>query len=199
MRRVSHVRPGFDCISGPCTHEVKCPGSAAPRAGSNHGRHGDEWCYAVVSDDGRVATSLTVFTDRFPACTPRSLAGNDTPRGADLSTCTDLPWELEHLLPERELGGRTCQYLGRPCATYRTGALVAQEFFEIHGRPQQHDQPEAFWTALEAWHAEVEANLREQHAEVERHVRCPSCEGRGVIKIGRTPSVVASEGGGRGR
>lgn len=181
LRREARASRGWDCIAGPCLRDdppAAPDGDGRCTRGRDHGRHGDEWRYAVVSADRLVATSLVVYTSNMPAWTPAEMQGDAPPRGADLTTCVAFPFLRRHLAEPQPT---RCALLAS-CRTFDTRALEAGKFFQKHGRAS-FEQPEAFWLALEAWHEEADARARRTKAEeVDGWHRCPTCDGTGFAR-----------------
>lgn len=191
MKRIATRHAGFDCVSGVCTLTPSCGGFGSPgREGTNHGRHGEEWHFSVVSDDGLSATSLMVYTSIMPDCTPRSIRiGRDgAPRGADLTTCVSFPTTKEELRAG-SIGERRCGVLERACKDYSTTSLGADRFFTAHGGPS-FEQSEGFWTALEARHRARDAEARAEHVEAMKWIACDCCEGSGLRKRDASSDLV---------
>ena len=167
MTRTSTKRPGFRC---PQDHP-KCVGK---RPGSQHGWSDDDWLYTV--SDGEVALTLRVFSNEYrnepyPGSAERKI------RGASLDAHVGWPTEAEAIRTGFE--GRECEYLtGGRCWSGFSSSLQADEFFVAQGAPR-FEQPERFWTALEARLIEIAAKAR---AERLTCVRCIHCDGTGVVE-----------------
>lgn len=157
MKHLLWKVPAWDHIAEPCK-----PG------GCGHGRHGEEWCYAVVGDDGLAGLMLTVFTTIGCAVARevlrRGFDGRDA-YGADLSLHVDgvCPVE-EYDAPGSK--GEPCKALdGRPCTHIPwTSALQATEFFQRHGDDQCFEQLEHFWLALENRYREIREHCERRAA-----------------------------------
>ncbi len=135
------------------------------------GVHGDEWHYAI-QDRGQ-ALHLIVFTTRFPASVthiPPAPA-----KGAYFKLHSSWPVNEEQL---RNPQPEPCSIMEGDCYDGGTWGLAAEKFFAEHGRDDFQQTP-AFWAALRQ-------KLDAFRIEPLEEVRCPRCEGRGVISGGGT-------------
>lgn len=173
MKRLSHIRPGYDCTRHPCGR-----GNCGKTAGGNHGIHGDEWCYFIV--DGDAALGLIVYTSDYPASVPAGVYRHEKhSRGSDLSLHVSFPTEREQIAHGST--GNECDLLstGR-CFVVYSGCLVADEFFEKHGH-DSFEQPESFWLALETRFIELAKEYRAQRVDT-KYERCAHCDGTGTVR-----------------
>ena len=185
MKRIFRVQPGYDCGRGPCPSEG-CPGFGKAR-GLGHGQHGEEWFYAAVDDEGLVALALTVYTDIMPSGTPNWRLDEGYPvekrrEGMDLTLHVGFPTEKETMRWWDAADKGRCDLLpGTWCDTSNTSALQARDFFRAHGDPNQAEQSEAFWQALEAALTEKRGRLPERADAL--WSRCACCGGEGVVPV----------------
>ena len=153
LRRITHVRPGYDCRNVPCKHERK----------GDHGIAGDEWTYVVT--DGQTAINLSVLTSRYPDTVPpvaREVAREAINRDGYGNLPSDLGRHFTKRVSEWECPLESCLWLdGQPCF-YDGSGLQALEFWLAHGDGSKPEQGEAFWVALEAeWREQAERRVRE--------------------------------------
>lgn len=184
MKRHTFKNAPYDCIDVPSScpnlnqpeHE---PERRRPYCGGSHGRHGEEWGYVSTSNDSKTAFTLLVYTDVFVAGS--SIAGCDDDKplarrryGADLSLHVAFPVDDEQVRGVEKL--RPCDFVeGGGCFTAWT--RTGHDFFEAHGDPAQHEQPESFWLALEAKHEALGQVARKSLDKK----KCDKCNGRGVV------------------
>jgi hypothetical protein len=176
VRRHSEIVPGYDCFNE-CKHPSK----------GNHGIHGDEWHYVVVSDDGHIALALTVYTDIYPPTVEKWQRDSERPI-EERRSGTDLTYHVGFSTTRGEMRdydpktwGSECPHVGR-CDASRTTALGAGEFFRAHGDSNQFEQAESFWAALEEKLAEREGEFRGERVDLAWR-RCRGCDGLGVVEV----------------
>lgn len=132
MRRVSRTRPGYSC--GPagrdCQHEHK----------GDHGINGGTWYYAVVSDDGLRAVSLSVLAADYPPEVDRSRFSERMKHPMGEAIC----------FHEAKADGRDCDVLPGGKCDGDCSWLQAGELWDGHHVGEQFEQPDSFWCALEA-------------------------------------------------
>lgn len=166
-RRIHTVRPGYVCPNA--TDHAACADRSPDH---HHGRHGDEWWYAVAFDD--VALVLQVYT----AYLGSQMLWDAPSYGADLTTHTAFPCSREEIVDGAS--DSTCEYLlGKRCYwSYAPGG--ASQFFTMHGDPAQAEQSESFWRAMEARLVDVAEQARATRADREWRL-CPTCKGERTI------------------
>lgn len=128
MERRTESKPGYDCRRE-CKHEPK----------REHGIHCDEWWFAVV--DGGHALSLTVFSGIYPESVDSSTLYRST------RECAGSAMAWHHADPS----GDECEYVEGGRCTGGVTFVHAADFWEAWGHPSAGlEQPETFWSALEA-------------------------------------------------
>jgi len=170
MIRKIQFRPGWDCISGPCTHEKKCSFN------NTHGRHGDEYHHHILAKDGLTALCLLVYTDMLG---PKAIHPDPKPpRGADLSLYSAFPIEKEDMRTWKpDLG------VDAFSTAAWTSALAGGEFWQAHGAGEDPSRPsETYWKALEERFVELDAIVREERVDT-KWKQCPHCKGEGVLEL----------------
>lgn len=179
LKRLSAVLAGYDCIAHPCGKN-----GCGTWLGSSHGRHGDEWEYAVT--DGEFALSLRVYTHQLEGARLLPWA---PPEGASLDAHAPFPIDDDQVREGHP--GRKCGYLAQGrCYGGFSSALIAGEFFQAYGQPA-FEQAESFWVALENEWRRMRAVVE---ADKSASKRCPCCEGDGLIKQQAPASVRVPEG-----
>lgn len=171
LRRITHTRPGYDCIEKPCGVH-----GCGTRPGSSHGRHSDEWWYVVT--DGAFALSLRVFTNVLnnKPWPPGKAPGGTYPMGADLSGHTDRATSEDDI--REGSTGDLCEYIdGGRCWTAWTSGIAASEFVKENA-VDIFEQPDAFWRALESRWREIRDHVEENRPRVRQ---CACCAGSGVV------------------
>jgi hypothetical protein len=190
-------------------HDGICDGKPGRFRGYGHGIRSEHWYYCVVSVDGKHCLSLDVKTDIFP---PELPADHSARCGARCRGCghgrhesrvchcecpsdpiekrrrgTDItlhllsdkpsPWDTKG---ERKMPGG----IGNCVDDLDTSALKADVFFLAHGDPNQFEQKEPFWLALEEQLGTWIANA-EKTAAVEAERAQPGLRRAGPLGLAR--------------
>ena len=162
MKRNLHIQPGY------CDLGVR----------------GEEWRYSVVADDGLTALNLIVRTAMYPATATRAIGlAKSKPieervYGATLSLCCAFPTNKETLLVEN--WGDECTLVGR-CTAFGVTYTGAHEFIKKYGNPNQSEQYDEFWTALEARCVEMSAQAHMVRVDL-KFEKCECCSGTGIVE-----------------
>lgn len=174
----SYVRPGYNCGPGGahCQHERK----------GDHGKHCDEWHYVVRRE--RAALVLQVQTaamNGVPDLSFRRIIGASF-QGNDLTMHVEFLVDVDSLRSDSAL--TVCEFTqsGRCCCPYTTG-LGARELVDVlsargHAFRSDPGPGDMIWAALIARFDEWYARALAANAEVERHARCPTCNGTGIVE-----------------
>lgn len=184
MRRITKIKPGFDCTKGKCEVEGVTPERkrrCETTDGGNHGASGDEW-YFVVTDD-EFALSLSVLTSSYRGDRDHFRFPARRVRGAYLSGHAIWPQQEEEVRSGRP---NDCEWMAsEKCYESGSSYRAADTFFTEHGDQDRQEQPETFWAAMEAEHAE-----RKQRAIANRvdlaWRRCEARDGRGIVNVDAT-------------
>lgn len=169
-QRKQRKTPAYACGDGStCTHDRK----------GSHGYHNEEWRYAVMSGDGRMALEIVVGSGLYAPGTPVGPSWRTTPEGYSLDLHINFPptREAVHggpLLEECDLvqGGR--------CMSAGSSVLEAREFVEKHfDMAAGYEQGQVFWDALEAKFLVWAKHVKDASLE---WARCPHCDATGTVR-----------------
>jgi len=167
-KRQAVIVPGWDCIAHPCG-QYGC----GKDPGSSHGRHNDEWMFAVTNETEDVVLTLTINSGVTPCCAP------EPPDASDLSCHIAWPTSREQI--KINAPPQHCSFVRGGCYVYFTTCLGARKFGEKYFVPElKTEQPEAFWAALEARAIELEKSARSERADT-KWARCPHCDATGTV------------------
>lgn len=176
MKHRTQIIPGYDCPNGKCS-DPKC-------TTRDHGIHGEEWIYSSLTDDGKFAVVLTVYTSRYPATVSQATmayianGGIKYPYGADISIHSAIPTQPEDLYSK---DSADCNYVKpKGCYIAFSSGLQAREFFEQHDSKVGPKQLTGFWKALDKWLLERIATFKDIR---KTHRLCPTCKGKPIMEI----------------
>lgn len=127
MKRQFILRPGYDCRKE-CSHEPK----------GEHGICSDVWFYVV--SEGPHAVSLEIFSADYPPTVER----------ATLTGFLQRPFSGGLFFHHADPSGNRCEFVEGGLCKSDCSYRCAQDLWEAHGNPNQREQGEAFWLALEA-------------------------------------------------
>lgn len=177
MQRRSRRIDGYDHILLPCGVN----GCGTVPSGS-HGRHGEEWFYAVAADDNLTAISLQVYTSRMP---PQVLADPTLrarwPGEAFARYERGMPAAIAMHAAPSLAGGEVdyddCFALGGPCRIVGSTYTLGETLWAVNGSrvapsapdlnaelgctPDYFEQGERFWEALERLFVEWDERARD--------------------------------------
>jgi hypothetical protein len=167
--RTSWVRQGYDCRTE-CKHTPK----------GDHGVSDDDWLYVV--SNGVLALALSVTSGVYPPTVKRR--DNDKPRAWDFEI--HAPWPItcdDNVREIVRLGrpGTECDLVeGGRCYVSRTSMSAGEEWFKEHGTAS-FEQSGFFWDEFRRKAVELFRPILDQHEEDKHIVRCPCCNGAGVV------------------
>lgn len=180
MKRIQEAVPGYDCRDGRCQHKIK----------GDHGISGGYHFYAVVTDEGDFALSLSIHACNFPPTVDPQVASEwtaDARRYAAVSgPLASLSAHYLHPTSREQV----VEGKAEPCALLPGGFCWNAGSWSLHvgklltdngGDMGTLDAPEAFWQALEARATEIVTKRRAERADM-KWVLCPTCHGEQIIK-----------------
>ena len=165
LKRSTSVIPAYDHIVNPCGK-----GGCGKTPGGSHGRCSEEWIYCV--SDGECALVLRVFSGIYLYDHPRRPS-----EGGYISVHHSFPTCSEQLI---SADTRDCTFVdaGKCFTGGYNSSLAATEFWADFGHKDVKEQPEDFWSALEAKWEEVRPKERFDRT----HKICDCCKGSGVVE-----------------